>query len=100
MSRPAIIPSVPCNLAVECATSIANYCSTRFPCDTPPHPMLDVPYFTEKVQRCIDEACQEIAALNQRISKLKEGLRQSVGHCDYDARKDIADRLKAWEPER
>lgn len=46
----------PCRSAVECATAIANYCLTRFPCDSPPHPMLDVPWFAEKIQQCIDEA--------------------------------------------
>lgn len=60
MDRPTIDPAMPKNppshLAVECAVSIANYCLTRFPCDAPPHPMLDVPWFAEKVQRCIDEA--------------------------------------------
>ena len=40
--NPALPKNPPCHLAVECAVSIANYCLTRFPCDTPPHPMLDV----------------------------------------------------------
>ena len=39
-AEPIRKPSVPCHLAVECAVGIANYCLTRFPCDTPPHPML------------------------------------------------------------
>jgi hypothetical protein len=79
----SVIPKNPPSLlAVECATSIANYCLTRFPCDTPPHPMLDIPWFAEKVQRCIDEATtiglllkqslqdaeQEIAALKLKLA--------------------------------
>jgi hypothetical protein len=46
----------PSHLAVKCAVAIANYCLTRFPCDQPPHPMLDVPCFAEEIQRCMDEA--------------------------------------------
>lgn len=57
--------SAPCHLAVECAIAIANYCLTRFPCDTPPHLMLDVPWFAEKVQKCIDEA----ATIGRNLAK-------------------------------
>lgn len=42
--------------ALEAARSIANYCLSRFPCDTPPNEMLDVPWFAEKVQAAIDAA--------------------------------------------
>lgn len=60
MSRRIIDPAMPknrpCHLAVECAMTIAEYCTGRFPSEQPPHPMLDVPYFAEKVQRCIDDA--------------------------------------------
>ena len=58
----------PCHLAAECAKSIANYCLTRFPCDQPPHPLLDVPWFAEKVQLCIDEATTIGLELERRIA--------------------------------
>jgi hypothetical protein len=60
---------LPSNLAVECAAQIANYCLTRFPCDSPPHPMLDIPWFAEKVQRCIDDACRIGLDLKQQLEK-------------------------------
>jgi hypothetical protein len=49
-------PKRPSDAAVECARIIANYCTTRFPGDTPPSELLDVPWFAEKVQKYIDQA--------------------------------------------
>lgn len=46
----------PTVFALQAAESIMNYCRTRFPCDTPPHPMLDLPWLAEKIQRAIDMA--------------------------------------------
>lgn len=42
--------------ALAAARSIANYCKTRFPCDMPPHELIDVPWFAEKIQKAIDAA--------------------------------------------
>lgn len=42
--------------AVKVAESICNYCSTRFPTDSPPDRMLDGQWFAEKVQIAIGEA--------------------------------------------
>lgn len=51
------IPSVrPGPHAIAAARSIVGYCLTRFPCDTPPDPRLDLPWFAEKVQQAIDAA--------------------------------------------
>ena len=61
--------NVPCDAAVECAKSIANYCTTRFPTDTPPHPIVDVPWFAEKVQACIDEAAATVLVLQRRLER-------------------------------
>ena len=57
--------------ALKAARAIANYCTTRFPTDSPPHEMLDVPYFAEKVQQAIDAALAERDA--QRPAKARKG---------------------------
>ncbi len=79
-------PSIPSNLAVECAVSIANYCLTRFPCDTPPHPMLDVPWFAEKVQRCIEEACRIGLDLKASLKKADASIRLALALTDPGSR--------------
>ena len=64
--------------AMAAAQSIANYCLTRFPCDTPPHPMLDVPWFAEKVQKAIDEAGRQETKQLEAALKLNADLRTAA----------------------
>ncbi len=45
--------------ALKAGQAIANYCLTRFPSDTPPSELIDVPWFAEKVQIAIDAAIAE-----------------------------------------
>lgn len=86
MTRPTIDPAMPknppCHLAVECAIAIANYCLTRFPCDTPPHPMLDVPWFAEQVQKCIDEATTIGLAMEKSLEKADAQLTKALALTD------------------
>lgn len=64
--------------AMAAARSIANYCLTRFPTDTPPHDMLDVPWFAEAVQKAIDRAgLQETKQLEAAL-KLNADLRTAA----------------------
>lgn len=69
---------VPSNLAFECADSIMNYCLTRFPCDTPPHPMLDRPWFAEKVQLAIEACTTEIMRLKAGLGLISQLLSDRV----------------------
>lgn len=79
---PALPKNPPCLLAAECAIAIAEYCLTRFPCDQPPHQMIDVPYFAEKVQRCIDEATTIGLGLKRELQKADETLTVALALTD------------------
>ena len=79
---PAMPKNPPCHLAVECAVGIANYCMTRFPCDTPPHPMLDVPWFAEQVQKCIDEATTIGLNMKRQLKKADRQLTLALALTD------------------
>jgi len=72
----------PCYLAVECARSIAEYCLTRFPCEQGPHPMLDIPWFAEKVQACIDEATTIGLALKKSLEEADAALTAALALTD------------------
>lgn len=71
------MPPPPCELAVQCARSIANYCSTRFQCQAcREYPTvtdrLDVPWFAEKVQKALQEGADENARLRAGLSMIAQ----------------------------
>lgn len=77
--------------AIEAARGIANYCSTRFPTDTPPSAMLDVPWFSEKVQIAIDAAAAaEKAAHAAEMDLIRQQARKD------NLRAEDADRYEQW----
>ena len=68
----------PSILAHEAAISIGHYCSTRFQVagtDQDVHPMLDIPWFAEAIQKAIDEGAAENARLVTRIADLEAELK-------------------------
>lgn len=75
----------PSILAHEAAISIGQYCSTRFQVagtDNDVHPMLDIPWFAEAVQKAIDEGAAENARLVAKIADLERNEALNEAACE------------------
>ena len=72
----------PSALAHEAAVRIGNYCSTRFHVsgtDSDVHPMLDIPWFAEAIQKAIDEGMEKAADTDWR-QRLRDFAEDSEQH--------------------